>query len=56
MGRKRKSPQIVLLRVFDSDTKLTEEQKTWLLNNRKVNNSKKGDMYGKSILERGTIR
>ena len=32
MGRKRKSPQIVLLRVFDSDTKLTEEQISWLTN------------------------
>ena len=32
MGRKRKYPQVVMLRVFDSDTKLTEEQKTWLLN------------------------
>ena len=35
MGRKRKSPQIVLLRVINEGEKLTEEQKAWLLNNRK---------------------
>lgn len=31
MGRKRKCPQIVLLRVFNEGEKLTEEQKAWLL-------------------------
>ena len=31
MGRRRKYPQIVLLRVFNEGEKLTEEQKAWLL-------------------------
>ena len=31
MGRKRRSPQIVLLRVINEGEKLTEEQKAWLL-------------------------
>lgn len=35
MGRKRKSPQIVLLRVINEGEKLTEEQIKWLLKGRK---------------------
>lgn len=44
MGRKRKSPQIVLLRVINEGEKLTEEQKAWLLKKPKkggVNDSKR---------------
>lgn len=35
MGRKRKEPKTVVLRVFDEGKKLTEEEKQWLLGNRK---------------------
>lgn len=35
MGRRRKYPQIVLLRVFNEGEKLTEEQIKWLLKGRK---------------------
>ena len=41
MGRRRKYPQVVLLRVFNEGEKLTEEQKAWLLS--------KGDSNDKSI-------
>lgn len=40
MGRKRKYPQVVFLRVFNEGEKLTEEQKEWLL-------SRKGDKRDK---------
>lgn len=35
MGRKRKEPKTVFLRVFTEGQKLTEEEKKWLLSNRK---------------------
>lgn len=35
MGRKRKEPPIAYLRVFNEGEKLTEDQKKWLLSNRK---------------------
>ena len=41
MGRKRKNPQIVLLRVFNEGEKLTAEQKAWLLGKREVTNDNK---------------
>jgi hypothetical protein len=41
MGRKRKYPQVVFLRVFNEGEKLTEEQKEWLLNNKEGKNGKR---------------
>ena len=35
MGRKRKEPPVAYLRVFNEGEKLTEDQKKWLLSNRK---------------------
>ena len=42
MGRKRKNPQVVFLRVFTEDEKLTEEQKVWLLSKRTKGDFKNG--------------
>ena len=39
MGRKRKQPAVVFLRVFNSDTKLTEEEKAWLLGKNKTDST-----------------
>ena len=41
MGRKRKCPQVVFLRVFNEGEKLTEEQINWL--------TRKGNQDVKSI-------
>lgn len=43
MGRKRKEPKIVFLRVFDEGKKLTEEEKQWLLGNRKKERKNNGN-------------
>lgn len=39
MGRKRNEPPIRYLRVFNEGEKLTEEQKQWLLSNRKTDST-----------------
>lgn len=39
MGRKRKEPPVAYLRVFNEGEKLTEEQKQWLLSNRKTDST-----------------
>ena len=46
MGRKRKSPQVVFLRVFNEGEKLTEEQIDWL--------TRKGNQDVKSIRRKKT--
>lgn len=48
MGRKRNEPPIRYLRVFNEGEKLTEEQKRWLLSNRKTD-SKQSKKERKSV-------
>ena len=47
MGRKRKQPAVVFLRVFNSDTKLTEEEKAWLLGKKNKDKKVRKEVNGK---------